>query len=170
MTAVGYVLGLTLVWVMLWGTPSAANVLGGLAVGTLLVIVLPGLRAGRRAPVVRPVAVARLAVTVLGGVVASNVLLTREILTRRGRPSTGIITVPLPACSDELVTMITSLLALTPGAMPLEVRDRPRQLVVHVLHLQTPERSRRSVEALVARCIDAFGRELEPAASAEERS
>lgn len=157
MSALGYVLGLAAVWVMLWGTPSPANVLGGLAVAIVLVVVLPGLRSPRRRRIVRPLPLLRLAGTVLAGLVRSNVLLTRSILAGHRRLDTSIVEVEIPVCSDDLLTTIASLLALIPGTIPLEVHEEPRRLVVHVLHLDPLEESVHSIHTLVERCLDAFG-------------
>ena len=41
MRSLTYVIGLTVIWVMLWGTASPANIISGLAVSYLLVTVLP---------------------------------------------------------------------------------------------------------------------------------
>lgn len=157
MSTVSYVLGLAAVWVLLWGTASPANVLGGLVVALVLVVVLPAPRSGRRWPLVRPVALARLVGYVLVNAVRANVVLTREILTSRRPIPAAVIGVPLPVCSDELVTLISNLLALTPGTLPLELRDDPRQLVVHVLQLEPLDHARRGVLELTERCIRAFG-------------
>ena len=56
--------GLATIWVLLWGSASPANVITGLAIGWLLVLVVPGLRRSgeaRRLPARRhrPARVAR---------------------------------------------------------------------------------------------------------------
>ena len=53
---------------------------------------------------------------------------------------TGVIAVPLPGCSDGLLTLVTNIIALTPGTMPLQVTQDPTVLYVHVLHLGDVER------------------------------
>lgn len=157
MTSLGFGLGLAAIWVLLWGTASPANILGGLAVGFLLGIVLPGLRQRRRWATVRPLAIARLALYMLWNAVRSNVVLTREVLSRRSHIRTGVVGVRLPECSDELLTLITNLLALTPGTMPLEVVEAPRTIYVHVLHLADVREVRHDIEHLTALAVRAFG-------------
>ena len=120
-----YVLGLAAVWVLLWGTASPANVLGGLAVGTVLVLLLPGLRGGGRRPVVRPRAAAAFLWTILLDTVRSNVRLTKAILSGRRDVESSIIEIDIPICSDQLLTTIANLLAVVPGTMPLEVHGSP---------------------------------------------
>lgn len=152
------VLSLTLIWVLLWGAASPANIVSGLAVGVLLVLVLPSrlarpVNAGR----VRPGTVARLAGYMAVNVVKSNLVVIRDILSRQPRLHTGIVAVDLPECSDEVVTLITNLLAVTPGTMPLEISEQPRALFVHVLHLEDPAAARRGILHLVALCVRSFG-------------
>ena len=53
----GMLCWLTAVWILLWGNIPVANILGGLAVGLLITLMLPlpqVLVAGRLHPLVRP--------------------------------------------------------------------------------------------------------------------
>jgi multicomponent Na+:H+ antiporter subunit E len=151
------VVSLTAVWVMLWGGASPANVVGGLAVSGLMVLVLPGLRRPARPGTVRPVPLLRLLGYVAKNVVHSNAVIVRDILSIRSHLHTGIVGVPLPECSEEVVTLITNLLALTPGTIPLEVTERPRAIFVHVLHREDDEHARRAVLHLIELCVRSFG-------------
>ena len=158
MRSFGYVVGLAAIWVLLWGSASAANVLSGLAIGGLLVLLVPGLRrrgTGRFA--FRPGAIARLAGHMLGVIVRSNVELTREVVSRSRRLRTAVIGVPLPGCSDELLTLMSNLLALSPGTMPIELRQDPTVLYVHVLHRNDVEQVRRDILRLTDLTVRAFG-------------
>ena len=139
--SLGAVLALALIWVLLWGTASAANVLSGLPVGTLLVLVVPGCAAvtapgcdSGRSP--SPASPACMLVTL----VRSNVELTRTVLRRHPRWRTAIVGVPLPDCADEVITLLTNLLALSPGTMPIELRHDPVVLYVHIMQLDDPRR------------------------------
>lgn len=143
-------------WVLLWGSASPANVVGGLLVGLLAVLLLPGLRRTGRHLVVRPVAVARLVGHMLADIVESNIVLTREVLARRSHVRTGVVGVPLPECSDELLALIINLLALAPGTMPLELHRSPNILYVHVLHLEDVEQVRRDIQHLTDLAARAF--------------
>jgi len=154
-----FVLALDVIWVLLWGSASAANVLSGLLVGLVIVLVVPGLRGprGQRWPPIRPVAILRLGAHVVASTITSNVVLTREILSRGSQIRIGVIRVPLPHCSDELITLITNLLALAPGTMPVEATSDPAELYVHVLHLHDVEQVRGDIYRLTDRVVRAFG-------------
>ena len=157
MRSIGVVIALAFIWVLLWGSASAANVVSGLAIGTVLVLLVPGLRRRGSGPVTfRPLAIARLVWHMLGVTVRSNVELTREVLSRSARLRTAVIGVPLPGCSDELLTLITNLLALSPGTMPIELRQDPTVLYVHVLHLTDVEDVRTEILRLTDLTVRAF--------------
>jgi multicomponent Na+:H+ antiporter subunit E len=158
MRSLGWAVALAAIWVLMWGSASPANVLSGLAIGALLVFVVPGLRrrgVGRSR--IRPLAIARLVGYMLVTTVRSNAELTREVLSPSTRLRTAVVSVPLPGCSDEVITLMSDLLALSPGTMPIELRNDPLVLYVHVLHLTDVERVRRDLLHLTDLTVKAFG-------------
>lgn len=155
--AVGLGVVLTTIWVLAWGSLSWANVAGGLAVSAALLVAVPDVRRASHLPIVRPVPTLRLLVRMLRDTVGSNVQLALQVLARRPHLSTGVVSVPLAGCSDELVTIIASLVALTPGTMPVEVEQNPTIMYVHVLNLDDPEAVRRRIWSLRDQVLAAFG-------------
>lgn len=157
MSAVAYGLALTVIWVLAWGSASVANVLSGAAVAVALLVLAPDTwpRPGR--PRIRPVAIVAFALKVVVKVIESNVVIAREVLARRSRIRTGVVAVPLPECSDALLTLVTNVLALTPGTIPLEITRDPTVIYVHVLHLRDVEDARAEVQDLAAAAYRAFG-------------
>jgi multicomponent Na+:H+ antiporter subunit E len=155
----GLVYGAVLVaiWVLLWGEVSIANVVSGILVAVLLSVVVPDRRPRRSTFVVRPVPAAHLAAYLLVQLVVSNWVLAREVLARRSRIRTGVVVVPLTGCSDELLTLITNFVTLTPGTAPVEVERDPPSMSVHVLHLHDVEEVRRDIWRLRDLTVRAFG-------------
>jgi multicomponent Na+:H+ antiporter subunit E len=158
MISVALVIVLTAIWVLLWGSLTVANVVTGLAVSVVVLLVLPGRRPSRP-PVIRPLAMLRLGAYLVGQLAVSNVVLIREVLSRRSRISTGVVAVPLGPCSDELITLIANLIALTPGTVPVEVERHPAVIYVHVLHVRRVEDVRHQLWRLRDLSVAAFGRE-----------
>lgn len=151
---------LTLVWTALWGSFTAANLLGGLllAGALLLLLPLPEVPALGR---VRPVALARLLVAFLGALVTASASVVGLVLRRSSRPRQAVVAVPLVATSDQLLTLLADAVSLTPGTLTLEV-DRPRSvLYVHVLDVgsgdDAVEAVRRSISRLERLAILALG-------------
>jgi multicomponent Na+:H+ antiporter subunit E len=156
-SSLGLVVLLVTIWVLAWGSLSWANLAGGLVVAGVLVLALPDARRRAHVPRVRPVPLARLGLRLARDLVVSNVVLTREVLTPWPRISTGVVEVPLPECSDEVLALLANLVALTPGTMPVEVERDPRVMVVHVLHLHSVEQVRRDIWSLRDLVVRAFG-------------
>lgn len=126
------VLWLTVVWVGLWGSVTAANVLGGLAVALLLVTALP-LTEVPTAAVVRPVALLRFLGFFVVDLVRSSVQVAALVLTPRRALHQAVVAVPVRGASDALLTLLANAISLTPGTLTLEV-DRPGStLYVHVI-------------------------------------
>jgi multicomponent Na+:H+ antiporter subunit E len=87
----------------------------------------------------------------------SNLVRVREVLSPWPRISTGVVRVPLPECSDEVLTLLANLVAMTPGTMPVEVTRDPGEMLVHVLHLHSVEEVRQDVWSLRDLVVRAFG-------------
>jgi multicomponent Na+:H+ antiporter subunit E len=123
---------LALVWVLLWGSPSAANVLGGLAVATLLLLVLP-LPPVPSPGIVRPGALLRFAGFFAVDLVRSSLQVAVIVLRPRLHLRQAVVAIPARGASDQLLTLLANAISLTPGTLTLEV-DRPRStLYVHVI-------------------------------------
>jgi multisubunit Na+/H+ antiporter MnhE subunit len=120
-------------------------------------VVTPGrLGGGGRRPPFRPLPIARLVGFAFVEMARSNILLARDVLAPRSRLHPGVMAVPLPRCSDGLLTLITNMLALTPGTNPVHVEADPAVVYVHVLHMHDVERSRAEVLHLADLAFRAF--------------
>jgi multisubunit Na+/H+ antiporter MnhE subunit len=70
---------------------------------------------------------------------------------------TGVVACELRNSSSRLLTVITNLIALTPGTMVVQTTFEPTTLYVHVLRLDDPEHVRAAVAKLEDRVVAAFG-------------
>ena len=157
MTIVLFLVGVTTMWVLAWGSVSVANVVGGLAVGGFLLLVSPDRIVNPDGIAFRPLRVLRFGAFVIAQIVKSNVVLVGSVLARRSRLHTGVMAVPLPECSDELLTIVSNVIALTPGTSPLHITRHPTVLYVHVLDMRDATATRRDVQRLADLAFDAFG-------------
>lgn len=179
--AVGPAAALVALWLFLWGDASVANVASGVVVAVVLIVVFPQARSGGDGPfVVRPWALLRFVGYFAYELCYSNLLIAREIVSRRSHIRTGVIACPLRQGSDGIVTLLANVLALSPGTMMVEVLDAPTgprtpsstgagaeggepegapppTLYVHALLLYDVERVRGDVARLEAFVIRAFG-------------
>jgi multicomponent Na+:H+ antiporter subunit E len=157
---------LVVVWMLLWGTWSWANLLGGavvaLAVTTLLP--LPPVVGGTR---VRPVGLLVFLGHFLVDVVLSGALVAWQTVRPRGIGRSAIIEVQLRTDSDLLLTIVAETVTLVPGSLVMDMDRERRTLAIHVLHVQDEadvERRRASVLAEEERVVRAFGTATEIAA------
>lgn len=146
------------IWLLAWGEISPANVVTGVVAAALLLVLFPP-SAGVGSPGggVRPVPLVKLAAHVAWQLLTSNLLLARRILAPRKEICTGVIAHRLDEASDRVVTVITNVIALSPGMMAVDVAHDPD--VIHVHHLyRDDEEAHRAIHTLELLAADAFGR------------
>ena len=145
-------------WLLAWGQVSVANVASGVVVAAGLLVAFPPHRRAVSGPSISPVGAARLVLYVLGQLVPSNVLVTREILGRRSRIRAGVLAYPLQQPSDAVLSLMAHVIALTPGTMAVEATSDPPVLYIHFLLLDDLGEARRTVARLERLAIAALGR------------
>jgi multicomponent Na+:H+ antiporter subunit E len=171
----GALLWLTVVWVVLWGDVSVANIVSGaaLAVVVSLVFPLPPVHMRLR---IRPLWLLWLAVRFLVDVVVASTEVAWKVLTLRGAPRNAVIEVNLRTPSDFVLTVVGELTSLVPGSIVVEARRSSHTLFLHVLDARDGagvERVRQATHALERRVVLAFGAQtdqVEPAIPERERS
>ena len=150
---------LVLVWNLLWGTWSWANLISGILVALVvtLLLPLPPVVGGAR---VRPVALLSFLGHFLADLVSSGALVVWQTVRPRGIDRSAIITVQLRTDSDLLLTVLTESLTLVPGSMVIDMDRERRTIALHILHVEDEsdvERQRASVLAEEERVVRAFG-------------
>lgn len=154
---------LTIVWVGLWEDPTWANVVGGALAGGTVTLLIPD-RPREAVHGFRPLAFLRLALHFSWELIAASAILAWEVLTPRNRINAAVLAVPLHSRSPRIVTLVANMVSLTPGTLTLEVEENTMTLVIHVLHLESVEESRRSVRYLEQLALAAFPPVREPMA------
>ena len=150
---------LVLVWILLWGTWSWANVLSGTAVAlvVMLVLPLPPVVGGTR---VRPLALVRFVGHFLVDLAVSGAQVAWRAIGPSGVQQGAIVRVELRADSDLLLTAVSETVSLVPGSLVLDLDREQRLISVHLLHvadLADVERQKADVLATEERIVRAFG-------------
>jgi multicomponent Na+:H+ antiporter subunit E len=159
---------LVLVWVLLWGTFSWANVLGGLAVAIVVLTVFPLPPAPGRGWL-RPLPALRALARFVGDIVRSSLQVAWQSLEalRPDRPiRSSVVAVRLASSSEFVMAMIVETLSLVPGSVVIEARPEERTIYAHVLGADDAAAVaafRRQVERLEADIVAALGRPQAPA-------
>ena len=162
------ILWLTVLWVLLWGDVSWANVLGGLLVAIGVVLFARLDSASLRPTHFRPWWAARYVATVVWQLLTANIRLAYEILTPFQTTDTGIIAVAIRGGSDAVVNIVANSITLTPGTMTIDVKRHSRAglddemttgatLYVHGMFMKDVEAVRHDVLRLEALALRAFG-------------
>lgn len=152
---------LVLVWVLLWGDVSAANVIGGLVVALVVVLLLP------LPPVpiegrLHPLSLLRLILQVAYYLVKSSLQVAWMAIRPSRPPRSAVLRAHLALKSDLVLSLAVSTLNLIPGGIVLEIDQTRRLIYVHVLDAGTERAVQRfyaqvaTVERLM---INAFERE-----------
>lgn len=125
---------LMLVWVLLWGTASPANFIGGLAVAVVVTMLLP-------LPVVpvegrlHPLSLLRLVAVVAYQLVVSSLQLAWLAIKPGPPPLTAVLRAKLSIKSDLVLALAVNIFTLIPGSMVLEVNQERRLIYVHVINV-----------------------------------
>lgn len=154
---------LILVWVLLWGNISAANILSGLAVALVITLLLP------LPPVpvegrFHPLSVLRLVATVAGWLVVSSFQVAALAVKPGPPPLTAVLRAHLHLKSDLVLALAVNILNLTPGNIVLEIDQSRRMIYVHVLDVgseRTVNRFYHQIDKLQKLLVASFERETD---------
>jgi multicomponent Na+:H+ antiporter subunit E len=147
---------LVILWLLAWGDISVANIVSGVAVAALLLLAFPVRGRGDGSVGLNVGGALRLAGYVVAQLVVSNLIMTREILRRRPGGHSGVLAYRLEHPSEQVLTLMTSIISLSPGTMTVDVASDSTTVYVHFFNLGDIEAARASLarlERLVAGAI-----------------
>jgi multicomponent Na+:H+ antiporter subunit E len=149
---------LTLIWVLLWGDLSWANLIAGALLGAVLVTVMP-LPSVRTHGRLRPGPFLTLAGRFVVDLFAASFHVAWLALRPGRHPRSGIVGVCLASSSEVFLTITAEVTSLVPGSVVVEAHRSTRMLYLHVLDLPYsggPDGVRETTLALEARVLRAF--------------
>ena len=150
---------LVVVWILLWGTFSWANLVSGVVVALLVMLLLP-LPPVEGRNRVRPLSLVRFVGHFLVDLAVSGTQVAWRALRPGGVTQGAIVQVQLRADSDLLLTAVAETISLVPGSLVLDLDREERLIAVHLLHvddLADVERQKADVLAVEDRIVRAFG-------------
>lgn len=161
---------LTLVWILLWGTLSAANILSGLAIALLITLLLP------LPPVpvegrVHLLSLLRLIATVAYYLLVSSVQVAWLAIKPGPPPLTAVLRAHFAVKSDLVLALAVNIVNLTPGTIALEIDQSRRMVYVHVIDVgseRTLSRFYRQIAQFERLLIAAFERDVDWQPSTED--
>lgn len=163
---------LMLVWVLLWGKASPANILGGLGIAAVITVLLP-LPAVPVEGRVHPLSLAKLIIVVGYQLVLSSVQVAWLAVKPGPPPLTAVLRAQLAIKSDLVLALAVNIFNLVPGSIVLEIDQERRLLYMHVLDVGNEKalgRFYRQVEQTQRLLVAAFERDADwqPSTSKED--
>lgn len=154
---------LTVVWILLWGQLTWANVIVGMFLGIVVTMVfpLPGMDFNGR---FRPWHFVNLVAHLAFDLVVTSFQVVKQAISPGPRIESVVIRVPLHTHNELLMTAIAVYITLTPGSVIVEAQHSTGDLYVHVLGITTPEEIEHAKERvfdLEYRIVSAFGSKRE---------
>jgi multicomponent Na+:H+ antiporter subunit E len=152
---------LMLVWILLWGTVSTANVISGLTVALVIMLLLP-------LPVVpiegrvHPLSLLRLVGLVAWYLVVSSLQLAWLAVKPGPPPLSAVLRAHLAIKSDLVLALAVNIINLTPGTIVLEIDQVRRMIYVHVIDVgsdRAVNRFYRQIEQVERLLVASFERE-----------
>lgn len=129
------ILVIAVTWVLLWDQVTLGNVVNGFLVGIVVtqLFPLPSIQyAGRP----HPLRVLVFLTHFLVDLVRSSVEVVLVVLRPGRMPPSSIIEVPLRTRSELYMTLVATIVGLTPGSSVVEARRGANVLYVHVLGVE----------------------------------
>jgi multicomponent Na+:H+ antiporter subunit E len=162
---------LTLVWVLLWGTVSAANILSGLALALLITMVFP-LPAVPVEGRVHLLSLLRLIIRVAAWLVMSSSQMAWLAVKPGPPPLNAVLRAHLALKSDLVLALAVNIVNLTPGTIVLEIDQTRRLIYVHVVDVgsdRAVNQFHRQIATLERMLVAAFERDKDwrPSANKE---
>lgn len=152
---------LMLVWVLLWGNLSPANIVGGFAIAVLITVLLPL----PEVPVegrLHPLSLCKLVVVVIGQLVVSSIQVAWLSIRPGPPPLTAVLRAHVNVKSDLVLVLAVYIFNLVPGSIVLEIDQERRMVYLHVIDVgseKTVARFYRQVERTERLLVRAFERD-----------
>lgn len=157
------VVWLILVWLLLWGTVSVANILSGAVLAALIMLLFP-------LPVVpvqgrlHPLSLIWLVIN-LGLWLTMSSLQVAWLAIRPGpAPMSAVLRAQMALKSDLVLALAVNIVNLTPGTIVLEIDQTHRLLYIHIMGVSSQnsiDRFNRQIRQLEKLLIAAFERDSE---------
>lgn len=136
---------LALAWAALQGEITLVNLLLGYVVGYAILAVLGRGGVMTSTLVSRTVHAFSLAAFFARELLRANFRIAADVL-RGSRIEPAVVAIPLDVTTDGEILLLSMLINITPGSVTIDLSDDHRTLYVHVMHMKSPEDTRREIK------------------------
>ena len=136
---------LAILWAALIGPFTPTNLLAGFVVG-FAVLFICGMGRQRSPYIRRALACCSLALFTLYALVDANIRVAYYTVSRLRDLRPAVLAVPLAKdITDGEITLLSTLITLTPGTLTIDVSDDRKSLYVHFMHVENANEAIQSV-------------------------
>ena len=129
---------MAIVWVFLTGDLNITNFLEGFIISFIILFIvrksLPNDNYFRKIP-----KVISFIIYFMKELIMSNLMLAYDILTPKDYMTPGIVAIELDAKTDFEITLLASLITLTPGTLSIDVSDDKSKLYIHSVYIKNKD-------------------------------
>ena len=138
-------LALSTVWAILMGDVNVENLAFGFALGFVTLAWLRPVPGAERYTQSLPRALV-LVLFFLWELLLSSLRVAKDVLSPRPRFRPGIVGIPLDVTTDVEITLLATLITLTPDTLSLDVSNDRKTLYVHSMWVEDPDAFRREIK------------------------
>lgn len=136
---------LALSWLLLSpGSLTSSNFLLGIAVGFLIISLFGFIKRDFSYPI-KWIIFIRFSLFVFWDILVSNIRVAREVLTPKALCRPGIIAIPILFRNPVEITVLASIISITPGTLTLDVSSDRRHLYMHTMFIDDIDKIKKEI-------------------------
>lgn len=135
---------LAFTWTLFADEPNLSTWLGGLIFGGIVIIIFTKEKTDHiyfRAPFI----ITRLFFVFWKELIMANISVASIVLRRKIEVEPGFIAYPLRVQKNWQITLLASLITLTPGTLSVDVSQDRKYLLIHVLHIDDSQQIKEGI-------------------------
>jgi multicomponent Na+:H+ antiporter subunit E len=137
---------LALAWTAWQGEVTLANLLIGYALGYVILALLAKGGVMPSTLTSKTAHAAGLAGFFAWQLILANIRVAADVLRPRTAIRPAVVAIPLDVTSDGEILLLSMLINITPGSVTIDLADDRQTLYVHVMHMKTPDETRREIK------------------------
>ena len=145
---------LALVWTLMNGRVSLANLLVGFVLAYFALMLFHG-KADSSNYFKKVRQILAFFLWFFKELIVSNLQVAHDVVTPTHYSRPGTLAIPLNAKTPDEITLLANVISLTPGTLSLDVSEDRKTLYIHAMFIDDPEKLRRAIkEGLEKRLLE----------------
>lgn len=125
---------LTIIWVLATGTFSEENFIFGFLISFCILYIITINSEDRKYFTILPKLVSFL-LFMSWEIIKANLVTVKESLYAKSKLEPAVVAVPLTVISDIEITMLATMVSVTPGTLVMDISDDKKVMYIHVMHM-----------------------------------